>query len=176
MHAAAALARIKTDVVDAGGSFFLGVGFLKPHLPQVFPKKYLDLYANVTAPEVASNPFPPKGSPTVAWGGVMQEISEYSNIQAAKGDNKTAGSYNLPLAVQVAQKRAYHAATTYIDAQIGRVFQELVALGLRESTIIVVIGDHGWKLYVWDALNAPMSITNRFFLRAVSLLPKRGSL
>lgn len=145
-HANAALTRMKSTVVDEGRNFFLAVGFLKPHLPQVFPRKYLDLYAGVPMPRVASNPFPPTGSPFMAWGGVMQEISEYSNIISAKGSNKTQASYDLPTTVQVRQKRGYHAASTYIDAQIGQLLGTLDSLDLRDSTIVAVIGDHGWKL------------------------------
>jgi iduronate 2-sulfatase len=145
-HAVAALARIKRDVVDAGGRFMLGVGFLKPHLPQVFPKKYLDMYTGLKLPTLAANPFPPKGSPVVAWGDVMQEISEYSNIVDAKQGNTTDGPFALPAAVQTSEKLAYHACTTYVDAQIGRVLASLESLGLRDNTIVAVIGDHGWKL------------------------------
>ena len=145
-HANAALTRMKSTVVDQGRNFFLAVGFLKPHLPQVFPRKYLDLYAGIAMPRVASNPFPPTGSPFMAWGGVMQEISEYSNIISAKQSNDTQASYDLPVAVQIGQKRGYHAASTYIDAQIGRLLGTLDSLELSESTIIAVIGDHGWKL------------------------------
>jgi hypothetical protein len=56
---------------------------------QVFPKRYLDVYAKLAPPAVAANPFPPARSPFVAWGGVMQEISEYTNIVAAKRGNVT---------------------------------------------------------------------------------------
>jgi membrane-anchored protein YejM (alkaline phosphatase superfamily) len=70
----------------------------------------------------------------------------YTNIIGAKGDNKTQGSYNLPHAVQIAQKRGYHGATSFIDSQIGKLIRSLDVLELRDSTIIAVIGDHGWKL------------------------------
>ena len=35
---------------------------------------------------------------------------------------------------------------SYIDAQIGLVLDELERLGLAESTIVVILGDHGWHL------------------------------
>ena len=41
---------------------------------------------------------------------------------------------------------AYRACVSYVDAQIGRVLEELDRQGLRENTIIVFWGDHGWKL------------------------------
>ena len=122
-------------------NFFLGVGFLKPHLPQVFPKRYLDMYAGLPAPKPAANPFAPVGSPSVAWASVMAEISEYSNIEQAKGGNHTARPFDLPAEVQVGQKRGYHAATTFVDAQIGRLLTTLDTLSLRQSTIVAVIGD-----------------------------------
>ena len=43
-------------------------------------------------------------------------------------------------------RRGYYAATSYMDAQLGRVIAELDKLGLRDSTIIIVWGDHGWHL------------------------------
>lgn len=141
MHATMALRRIRANI--SSQPFFLGVGFLKPHLPQVFPEKYLQIYAKISPPSLATNPFPPIGSPSVATAGFMQEISEYTNIVASKYGNTTKGPYDLPKTVQLGQKLAYHAATTFIDAQIGRVLNELKDLGFRNNTIVAVIGDHG---------------------------------
>jgi len=115
--------------------FFLAVGFLKPHLPFVAPKKYFDLYPpdEIT---LADNPFPPKDCPQIAltnWG----ELRAYSDIP------KTG-----PLPEEKAREliRAYFAATSYVDAQIGRLLDELERLGLSDNTVIVLWGDHGWKL------------------------------
>lgn len=42
--------------------------------------------------------------------------------------------------------QGYRAATSFLDAQVGRVLDELDRLGLREKTVVVFLGDHGWQL------------------------------
>jgi arylsulfatase A-like enzyme len=53
-----------------------------------------------------------------------------------------------PIAEEQARalRRGYFASVSYVDAQIGRVLAELDRLGLREHTIVVLWGDHGWYL------------------------------
>ncbi len=115
--------------------FFLAVGFLKPHLPFVAPKKYWDLYRRDEIP-MAPNPFPPKDAPKIAltdWG----ELRAYEDIPRLG-----------PLTDEQARtlKHGYYACVSYMDAQLGRVLAELDRLGLREQTVVVLWGDHGWKL------------------------------
>jgi len=115
--------------------FFMAVGFLKPHLPFVAPKKYYDLYPPESI-TLADNPFPPKDCPQIALHN-SGELRAYSDIP------KTG-----PIPDSKAREliRGYYAATSYVDAQIGRVVNELDRLGLREKTVIVLWGDHGWQL------------------------------
>ena len=40
----------------------------------------------------------------------------------------------------------YYACVSFIDAQVGRLIGRLKELDLYENTIIVLWGDHGWKL------------------------------
>jgi iduronate 2-sulfatase len=115
--------------------FFLGVGFRKPHLPFIAPRKYYDLYPPGRITRTA-NPFSPKDVPSIAltdWG----ELRQYKDIPPAG-----------PLSDEMARAlvRGYYAATTYMDAQVGRVLAELDRLGLRNKTIIVLWGDHGFQL------------------------------
>ena len=120
---------------DKKEPFFLAVGFIKPHLPFNAPRKYWDLYDPAKIP-LAVNPFPQKGAPKYAVppGG---ELRSYSGVP--KG---------WPIQEDFARtlKHGYYAAISYVDAQVGRMLDELDRQGLRENTIIILWGDHGWKL------------------------------
>ena len=120
---------------QSGEAFFLAVGFLKPHLPFCAPKKYWDLH-DPAAFALADRSTPPDGAPPFApttWG----ELRQYESIPENGG---------LPPDLQRTLIHGYYATTSYIDAQLGRVLDELEKLGLAENTIIVLWGDHGWHL------------------------------
>lgn len=55
---------------------------------------------------------------------------------------------NQPLSEILAKDlvHGYYACISYVDAQIGRVLNELENLGLEENTIVVLWGNHGWQL------------------------------
>ena len=115
--------------------FFLAVGFAKPHLPFVSPKKYWDMYDPAKI-QLAPNPFHPKDAPEYALTN-SGELRNYTNMPA-EGPITDAMARKL--------KHGYYAAISYTDAQIGKVLDELERSGLRHNTIIVLWGDHGWKL------------------------------
>jgi iduronate 2-sulfatase len=115
--------------------FFLATGFFKPHLPFVAPKKYFDLY-NRADIEPADNPLPPKDSPEWAWA-KWGELRKYWGMPQ-EGPVSDAQARELI--------HGYQACVSYTDAQIGRVISELDRLGLRDNTVIVLWGDHGWQL------------------------------
>ena len=122
-------------LADTDKPFFLALGFFKPHLPFNAPEKYWDLYKREEI-DLADNPFRPKGAPDAAlhnWG----ELRAYAGIPK-KGP--------LPETIARTLIRGYYACVSYTDAQIGRVLAELDRLGLRDSTIVVLWGDHGWNL------------------------------
>jgi len=115
--------------------FFLGVGFYKPHLPFNAPQKYWDLYDPAEI-ELSDQDTPPDEAPAVAfteWG----ELRAYSLIPR-QGEVSDSMARNLI--------HGYRACVSYTDAQIGKVVDELDRLGLRDNTIIILWGDHGWKL------------------------------
>jgi len=119
--------------------FFLAVGFAKPHLPFVAPKRYWDLYDPAKI-ELAPNPYRPKNAP---------EYSILSGNEMRAYHGIPTGSVPPDLARQL--KHGYLAATSYTDANVGRLLDELERSGLRENTIVVLWGDHGWKLGEHDA-------------------------
>ncbi len=115
--------------------FFLAVGFVKPHLPFVAPKKYYDLYPKESVRHPDYQP-EPKGVPKIALH-ASGELRQYAGIPE-KGPVPEEQALDLI--------RGYYAALSYTDAQIGRVLDHLDKLGLRENTVVIVWGDHGWHL------------------------------
>ncbi len=147
------------DLSQKSQPFFLAVGFIKPHMPFVSPKKYWDLYDPAKI-ELAANPFLPKDSPSYAINPNDGEIRAYRGVPAEG-----------PFPADVARnfKHAYYAGISYTDAQVGKVLDELDRLGLSKNTIVILWGDHGWKLgehgswgkhtNVEDDTNAPLIIS-----------------
>ncbi|WP_198141309.1 sulfatase [Verrucomicrobium spinosum] len=115
--------------------FWLGVGFIRPHLPFVAPKKYWDLYDPAQI-ELAPNPQPARDAPPYA-------VTNFGELRNYAGIPQQGP---IPDALARQLKHGYYAAISYMDAQVGRLLDELDRLGLRNNTIIVLWGDHGWKL------------------------------
>lgn len=135
MIADEAIQRLEAAKQKPEEPFFLAVGFLKPHLPFVAPKKYWDLYdpASFKLPALQKAP---EGAPEFApttWG----ELRQYKDVPE-KGPLSEKEALHLI--------HGYHAATSYMDAQLGRVLDALDASGFAQNTIIVLWGDHGWHL------------------------------
>ena len=124
------------EAKQAGNPFFLAVGFTKPHLPFNAPKKYWDLYDRA-AIELADNPFAPEGAP-------LEAMHEWNELRNMYGGIPKEG----PLSEEMARTmiHGYYACVSYSDAMVGQILDELDLLGLRENTIIVLWGDHGWQL------------------------------
>jgi len=120
-----------------GTPFFIAAGFARPHLPFSAPKKYGDLY------DPASLPLPefeelPADAPQVA-GKRGGEISNYKPVPQER-DARYGEELKRTLI------HGYYASTSFVDAQIGKVLDELDQLSLADNTIVVLWGDHGFHL------------------------------
>ena len=114
--------------------FFLAVGFVKPHSPPTAPRKYFDLYdpARVELPaDFAPRPAPPAGFPEPSV------PRRNADLFIGRDASPTEAREMI---------RAYRASTSFMDAQVGRVLDALERLGLRDNTVVVFWGDHGYHL------------------------------
>ena len=108
--------------------FFLGCGFVRPHVPLVAPTKYFDLYDR----DAMVAPVVPDGD----LDDVPGIIREYKSI----------GRYGVTPELHKGLLEAYYASVSYMDAQVGRVLDAIDELGLRDNTIIIFSSDHGYLL------------------------------
>lgn len=116
--------------------FFMAVGYKKPHLPFNAPKKYWDLYDRNEILMPDNTFLPANASQYFEYN--FGELRNYAGIP--KGREPLSDSLSRTL------KHGYYASVSYIDAQIGRLLDALEQQGLDENTIVILWGDHGWKL------------------------------
>jgi len=128
----------------SGKPFFLAVGFAKPHLPFIAPKKYWDLYDRE---KISIHPFQKKSSNPVdfAYHG-SGELKGYTDISDSMDSYSDDPGRWLAADKQKELIHGYYACTSYVDAQIGKLLDELEDLGLSGNTVVVVWGDHGFHL------------------------------
>jgi arylsulfatase A-like enzyme len=124
------------EAAEKDQPFFFAIGFLKPHLPFSAPKKYWDLYDRSSI-ALAENNYRPAGYPGIA-------ISRY-NLHQYKWQHDIADS-TFTEDYQRLLRHAYFACSSFIDAQIGKILDEIDRAGIRESTYIVYLSDHGFHL------------------------------
>ncbi|MCL4482369.1 MAG: sulfatase [Bacteroidetes bacterium] len=128
--------------------FFFAVGFHKPHLPFISPKKYWDLYKRDEMP-VAKFQEHAKNSPDLAYhnSGELRHYTDIDPLESYTDQEKGQKNHiRLPLDKQKELIHGYYAAVSYTDAQIGILLNTLDSLGMLKNTIIVLWGDHGWHL------------------------------
>jgi iduronate 2-sulfatase len=130
------VARQAVDALAAMGDdpFFMCVGFAKPHLPFNAPRAYWDYYREEDF-EVPTRQIP-TDAPAIAFTN-WNELRAYQGIPGE-------GVLNDDLTRKL--RHAYAACVSYADAQVGRVLAQLEKAGLRDDTIIILWGDHGYKL------------------------------
>ena len=122
---------------ENGTPFFMVAGFARPHLPFSAPKKYWDLFDadKLPMPEI-------EGLPSQSVPAGHKRGGEISNFKPVPTDPKTEFSSELKRDLI----HGYYASTAYVDAQIGKVLDELERLDFDQNTIVVLWGDHGWHL------------------------------
>lgn len=118
--------------------FFFAVGFTKPHLPFIAPKRYWDLYGRDDFSMPANLGIPP-GYPDYAANVTAGEMKRYSDYEG-----KTPKDFSDDLNKRLLH--GYAACVSYMDANVGKLLDALDASGEVDNTIVVFWGDHGWKL------------------------------
>lgn len=118
--------------------FFIAVGIHKPHGAYLAPQTYFDLYPR----EDLKFEEPPQG--------IWKNIPKLAMNKRYEGFGFEFSVENDALRREYMQ--AYHACISFVDAQIGRVFDSLKENGLWDNTIIVLTSDHGYHLgehFMW---------------------------
>ncbi len=132
--------------------FFLAMGYIRPHLAWVAPKKYWDMHDPQKLPVVLDAQLTPN-TPRYAMTN-NSELTHYSDLVDLP---KPWDEVRLSPEKARHMVHGYYACVSYIDAQIGRLLKVLEEEGLAENTIIVLWSDHGWKL---GEMNAWGKMTN----------------
>lgn len=121
--------------------FYMGLGYFRPHLPFAVPKKYWDMYDPDKMP-LPDNPEIPHGAPLHTMNS-MYELRHYDGFHHI---GHPTSSYRMGEDTIRTLRQGYYASVSYVDALVGDLIAHLKAIGIYDNTIIVVWGDHGWKL------------------------------
>ena len=109
--------------------FFLGVGFVRPHIPLVAPRTYFDPYLPY---EKMVLPLKVKG--------------DWDDIPAPGINYCTSENMFMDVRKQKKVVGGYYASVAYMDAQVGKVLDALEATGQKDNTIVIFTSDHGYHL------------------------------
>ncbi|MEM9283187.1 MAG: sulfatase [Verrucomicrobiota bacterium] len=115
--------------------FFLAVGFMKPHSPYNAPQQYWDLYERDAIQLLASEERV-VGISEMNWP-IAGEIRGFVDVPR-QGP--------IPAETQARMRHGYYAATSYVDANIGKVLEALAKSGASDNTIVLFWSDHGYHL------------------------------
>ncbi len=121
--------------------FYMGLGFFRPHLPFAVPKKYWDLYSPENIP-LAANPEVPDSAPMFT----MNSMYELRGYDGLKHIGHPQSDYQMNEDTARILKHGYYASVSYVDALLGNLFKHMKDIGIYDNTIIILWGDHGWKL------------------------------
>lgn len=122
------------------GPFFLALGFSKPHLKWVAPKRYFDMYPPESVKVLPEPADDLQDIPAIA---IKNRPQERPGVPLA--GREPPGMIDDPKFRREAIA-AYHASVSFIDAQVGVLMETLDRLRLWDSTVVVLLGDHGFHL------------------------------
>ncbi len=125
--------------------FFVAVGYYKPHLPLVAPRRFWDRYADTPETAALTAGSPPLGAPAYARKRLLGELTSHEHFNTG-ADEFATGRYTVNETFASNLRRAYFACVSFIDEQVGILLAELEELRLTQNTVVVLIGDHGWHL------------------------------
>lgn len=130
-----AIETLKEMTQEESKPFFLAMGYKLPHLNWCAPSKYWDMYQAEEIPMASETDAPENGA--------TMGLHASFELRTRAGIPKTG-----PISPELARtlKHAYLASVSYVDAQIGLLVSALEEAGIRDNTVIVVWGDHGWHL------------------------------
>ncbi len=126
--------------------FFLAVGLVRPHYPMVAPRNFFEPYPWQSIPL----PIVPAGD--------LDDIPQ-PGLAGTRSDKNEIGNYPNN---QKKMWQGYYASTAFMDAQVGRILDELDRLGLRDTTAVVFCSDHGYHLgehLFWQKSNLHEEVT-----------------
>ena len=109
--------------------FWLGVGFVRPHVPFVAPRSYYPPflpYDKMVLPE--------------------KRIGDWDDIPERGINYRTSTSMQMDLRRQKKAMGGYYASVAFMDAQVGKVMKALKHNKLEDKTIVIFTSDHGYHL------------------------------
>lgn len=115
--------------------FFMAVGFWRPHLPFVAPKRYWELYEpdQIPLPIPAD---PPQNAPAIALHD-SREIRGYGHVPKDREWSEAEIRHF---------RHGYYASISFLDAQVGHILDALDSMGMADETIVVFTSDHGFHI------------------------------
>ncbi|MGI9429215.1 MAG: sulfatase [Bythopirellula sp.] len=126
--------------------FFLAVGLVRPHYPMVAPRPFFARHPWQKCP------LPERRA---------DDLEDIPELGIAKSTSANRGIDKYP-DNQRRMWAAYYASVNFMDAQVGRILDELERLGLRDSTAVVFTSDHGYHLGehdFWEKANLHEEVT-----------------
>jgi len=109
--------------------FFIGVGFVRPHVPFVAPREYYKDYL----------PYDKMVLPPKLEG-------DWDDIPKPGINYKTSVNMQMDFRRQKKAVGGYYASVAFLDRQVGKVLDALERSGQADNTIVIFTSDHGYHL------------------------------